>query len=239
MTTIESGLGSKPVDEFEVDLRDPLRLWAPEPLSSTLETFHVSPYSELGDRAEQFAYEQYRERGFCRESPRRWIEETDRWRDGSTLHVICEGDEVLGVLRTIVGRFDELPVSQFEPIDTMHEGTFLDGGSLAVKADHRGLGLATELYRHWVEIGVRNHVRGFCLLMDDGLVDFLHTMFALETHPFAQRRDYMGGDIEPLVVWMPQMLHHMARVRPELYKFATKGFTPQEIVDFDLPIVLT
>ncbi len=238
MTTIESGVDTKIVNELEVDLRDPMRLWAPEPLSPTLETFHVSPYSELGDRAERFAYTQYRERGYCRESRRQWIEETDPWREGSTLHVICEGDEVIGVLRTIVGRFEELPVSQFEPIEVMPDGTYLDGGSLAVKADHRGIGLATELYRHWVEVGVRNRVRGFCLLMDDGLVDFLHTMFALETHPFARRRNYMGGDIEPLVVWLPDMLHRMAIVRPELYKFATKGFTPQEIVEFDLPILL-
>lgn len=238
MTTTESRIDLSFSNEIEIDLRDPLRLWAPEPLDAVLRTEHVSPYSELGDRAEQFVYEQYRERGYCRKSPRSWIEETEPWRQGSTLHVICEGDEVLGVLRTIVGPFDKLPVSQFEPIDTMREGLFLDGGSLAVKADHRGIGLATELYRHWVEVGVRNHVRGFCLLMDDGLVDFLHTMFALETHPFAQRRAYMGGDIEPLVVWMPDMLHRMAVVRPELYKFATKGFTPQEIVDFDLPIIL-
>jgi GNAT superfamily N-acetyltransferase len=218
---------------------DPLRLWVPDPLDERLVSYHVTSDTELGDRAEQFVYENYREQGYCRESPRRWVEEVDQWREGSVLHVICDGDEVLGVLRTIIGTFEELPVSQFERTREMRPGNLLDGGSLVVKADYRGVGLATELYRHWIEVGIRNRVEGFCLLMDDGLVDVLHQFYALPTHAFAERRHYMGGDIEPLVVWLDEMLEQLSLLRPNLYKLAISGFTPEELVEFDLPIVLS
>lgn len=221
-----------------IEAPDSLRLWVPDALDERLTSHHVASDTELGDRAEQFVYDNYREQGYCRESPRRWVEEVERWREGSILHVICDGDEVLGVLRTIIGGFDDLPVSQFGRTMPMRDGLLLDGGSLAVKADYRGIGLATELYRHWLEVGIRNRVEGFCLLMDDGLIDVMHTFYALPTHAFAERRLYMGGNIQPLVVWLDELVEQMSSARPKLYQYAISGFSPEEIVEFDLPIVL-
>jgi GNAT superfamily N-acetyltransferase len=220
------------------ETEDQFRLWLPDPLDPGLVCHHVAPDTQLGDRAERFVYETYRDHGYCRESPRQWVEEVEPWRARSTLHVVCDGDELLGVLRTIVGEIDELPVSQFKRTAPMRDGLLLDGGSLAVKPDFRGVGLATELYRHWIEVGIRRRVEGFCLLMDDGYIEVMHALYALPTHPFAERQRYMGGDIQPLVVWMDEMLESLARSRPLLYKYAVSGFTPQEIVEFDLPIIL-
>ncbi|WP_255626086.1 GNAT family N-acetyltransferase [Dermatobacter hominis] len=222
----------------DLEQSDTLRLWVPDPLDPSLTTYHTTPDTEIGDRAERFVYDTYREHGYCEESPRGWVEEVEPWRSRGTLHVICDGDEVLGVLRTIVGRFEDLPVSQFEQTEALRDGLLLDGGSLAVKSDYRGVGLATELYRNWLEVGIRAGVEGFCMLMDDGYVDVMHTLYALPTHAFAARREYMGGDIEPLVVYIDEMLEQMARVRPNLYKYAISGFTPEEIVKYDLPIIL-
>lgn len=223
---------------LEPEQTDSFRLWVPDPLDDSLQTFHTTPDTVVGDRAERFVYRTYREQGYCIESDREWVEEVEPWRDRGTLHVICDGDEVLGVLRTIVGRFEDLPVSQFQQTRPLRDGLLLDGGSLAVKSDFRGVGLATELYRNWLEVGIRSGVAGFCMLMDDGYVDVMHQLYALPTHAFAARERYMGGDIEPLVVYIDEMLEQMARLRPNLYKFAISGFTPEEIAKYDLPILL-
>jgi hypothetical protein len=50
---------------------------------------------------------------------------------------------------------------------------------------------------------------------------------------------YMGGDILPIVVRMDELLVEFPTHRPFVYQVAISGFSPQEIVDFDLPIVLT
>lgn len=232
------------VDDFvdaqptHLDDSDPFTSWAPDPLDSGLTTHHVSPYCEIGDRAERFVYETYRSKGYCEESARGWVEEVEPWRDRGVLHVICDGDEVLGVLRTIIGRYEDLPVSQFEQTVPLRDGQLLDGGSLAVKEDYRGVGLASELYRNWLDVAIREGAEGFCMLMDDGYVDVMHTFYALPTHPFAKRERYMGGDIEPVVVWIDEMLEQMARRRPNLYKYAISGFTAAEVVKYDLPIIL-
>lgn len=217
---------------------DGLRLWVPEPLDPQLRLEHVSPFSELGDRAEQFVYDTYRVSGFCKESPRRWVEETDPWREGSTLHVVTDQDEILGVLRTMAGTIDQLPASQFVPNIPMRTGRLLEGGSLAVKADHRGLGIANELHRLMFQIGIQEQVEGWCMLIDSWMADFLRDVYAFPTRIFSERRQFMGGHIEPIVVWVDELIHEMSTRRPKLYQHAIATLTPEEIVRFDLPIVL-
>jgi GNAT superfamily N-acetyltransferase len=217
---------------------DGLRDWVPEPLDDRLALHHVSPYSDLGDRAEQFVYDTYRVSGFCKESPRRWVEETDPWREGSTLHVVTDGDDVLGVLRTMVGEFRELPVSQFDPCIPMRSGRLVEGGSLAVKADHRGLGIANELHRLMFRIGIEEGVEGWAMLIDAWMADFLREVYVFPTHVFSERRQFMGGMIEPIVVWVDELLVEMSSRRPALYRHAIRDFTPEQIVALDLPIVL-
>lgn len=225
-------------DDTHSATEDPLRLWVPEPFDPGLELHHVTPESDLGDRAEQFVYDTYRVSGFCRESPRRWVEETDPWRKGSTLHVVCDGDEVLGVLRTMIGEFHELPASQFTPNIEMRSGLLLEGGSLAVKADHRGLGIANELHRLMFRIGIEEQVEGWCMLIDAWMADFLREVYAFPNRVFSERRQYMGGRIEPIVVWVDELVEQMSAKRPKLYQHAISVFTPEEIARYDLPIVL-
>ncbi len=215
-----------------------LRDWVPEPLEPSLSVHHVAPESDLGDRAERFVYDTYRVSGFCAESPRGWVEETDPWREGSTLHVICDGDEVLGVLRTMVGELRDLPASQFEPSIPMRPGRLLEGGSLAVKADYRGMGIANELHRLMFHIGIEEGVEGWCMLIDGWMADFLRQVYVFPTHVFSERRQFMGGEIEPIVVWVDELLREMSARRPALYRHAIRDFTPEEIAAYDLPIVL-
>lgn len=225
--------------EVVVDVDDPLHTFAPDLLDENLTSHHVTPETDLGAAAEHFVYDVYRVSGFCRESPRRVVEETEPWRPGSALHVVCDGDEVLGVVRTILGTYESLPIGQFDPEQTPPPGPLCEVASLAVKPDRRGMGVANELHRMVFEFGVRNRVNGYCFLVDEWMSQFFQDYYAFPVRRMAPVQPYMGGDVLPIVVRMDELLVDFPTHRPFVYQVATSGFSPQEIVDFDLPIVLT
>ena len=225
--------------EITVDVDDPLHTFTPDLLDENLTSHHVTPESELGATAEQFVYDVYRVSGFCRESARRVVEETEPWRPGSALHVVCDGPDVLGVVRTLLGPYEALPIGQFEPQQPPPDGQLCEVASLAVKPDRRGMGVANDLHRMVFEFGVRNHVQGFCFLVDEWMSQFFQDYYAFPVRPMGPVQPYMGGDVLPIVVRMDELLVDFPTRRPFVYQVATSGFSPQEIVDFDLPIVLT
>lgn len=221
-----------------VDTDDPLYTFAPDALDEGLVSEHTTPETELGQRAEHFLYDIYRVSEFCRESPRRMVEETEPWRPGSAMHVVRDGDDVLGLVRTLLGRYEDLPIGQFQTTEPIPAGTYCEVASLAVKPDRRGMGVANELHRMTFEFGVRNHVDGFCFLVDEWMSQFFQDYYAFPIHQMAPLQDYMGGRIVPILVPMSELLVDFPTRRPFVYEVAISGFTPQEIVDFDLPIVL-
>jgi hypothetical protein len=237
-TQAETGTRTGVAIEVAVDTDDPLHTFAPDLLDEHLVSDHVTPETEIGAKAERFVYDIYRVSGFCRESPRGVVEETEPWRPGSAMHVVRDGDEVLGVVRTLLGSYDALPIGQFEPEVEPPAGTLCEVASLAVKPDRRGLGVANELHRMTFEFGVRNQVEGFCFLVDEWMSQFFQDYYAFPVRQMAPVQDYMGGRIVPILVRMDELLVEFPTRRPFVYQVAIKGFTPQEIVEFDLPIVL-
>ena len=216
-----------------------LRLFDPERLDPTLTPHLVLPGDPLWDAAERFVYSMYRVSGFCAESPREWVEESQPWRDGSVLHVITHGDEqILGVARTIVGTYDQLPVGQFEPTVPVPQGLLCEIGSLAVRPDQRGLGVTNELHRRAIHTGVRAGATGFVFLIDQWMFDFFDDYYGAPVRVLAPSRPYMGGDVVPTGMWLPEMFHQLAVRRPNVYKWSVEGFEPQMYADLDLPILL-
>ncbi|HMU79379.1 MAG TPA: GNAT family N-acetyltransferase [Microthrixaceae bacterium] len=217
---------------------DPLYTFTPEKLDPELVSEHTTPETDIGRVAERFVYEIYRVSGFCKESERGVVEETEPWRPGSALHIVRADDQVLGTVRTLLGTYQQLPIGQFEPIVTPPTGRLCEVASLAVKPDRRGMGVANELHRMTFEFGVRQQVEGFCFLVDSWMVTFFEDYYAFPVTRMAPIQDYMGGQIEPIYVPMDQLLIDFPSRRPFAYEVAISGFTPQEIVDFDLPIIL-
>ncbi len=210
-----------------VAAHDPRRDFEPERLETGLRIQSVDPTSDLGVRAEQFVYEVYRTSGFCAESPRRHVEETDPWRPGSTLHVVTDDasdDRIVGVVRTILGRLGDLPTAAHVPgIAPGHtERRVCEIGSLAVHASQRGLGVANELHRAAFLAGFRAGVRGFCFLVEQWMVEFFSDVYGLPVHPLAPARHYMGGDVVPVAMWLPEMLDVIAVSRPAVYAWAVE-----------------
>jgi hypothetical protein len=230
---------------------DPNHGFIPDRLEPGLVCRSVSPASDLGIRAEQFVYDVFRTSGFCAESPRRHVEESEPWREGSTLHVITDdgdhgrevgrdGDEpgaVVGVVRTILGTFDELPVSRFDPAVAVPGGVLCEIGSLAVKSDQRGMGVANELHRAAFLAGIRERCDGFCFLIEEWMFDFFAGVYGLPVRRLAPPSHFMGGDIVPTGMWMPEMLRVIARVRPHVYRWAVEDLEEYLHVELDLPMV--
>ncbi len=226
---------------------DPNRTFTPDRLEPGLVCRSVPPTSDLGVRAEQFVYDVFRTSGFCAESPRRHVEETEPWRGGSMLHVITDdGDDgqdvgepgaIVGVVRTIRGTFDELPVSRFDPEVPVPEGVLCEIGSLAVKSDQRGLGVANELHRAAFLAGIRDRCDGFCFLIEEWMFDFFAGVYGLPVRRLAPPSHFMGGDIVPTGMWMPEMLRVIARIRPNVYRWAVEDLEQNLHVELDLPMV--
>ena len=214
-------------------------LFEPERLHPSLRVQTVLPDDELWDPAERFVYQVFRTSGFCRESPREWVEETQPWRDCSTLHVITEEDgRVMGVCRTMFGAYDDLPVSQFRPEVPIRSGVLCEIGSLAVRPSQRGLGVANELHRSAFQAGIRAGAQGFCFLVDQWMFDFFGSHYGLPVRKLAPARGFMGGDVVPTAMWMPEMLEQIAVIRPRVYNWSLEGVEASLRAALDLPIIL-
>ncbi len=211
----------------------------PEMLDEGLTIQRVVEGDELWDPAERFVYRVFRTAGFCGHSPREWVEETEPWRPGSTLHVVTdENDVIVGVVRSILAPFDGLPASQFTPEIEVREGLLCEIGSLAVQAAQRGLGVANELHKAAFQDGIIADVNGFCFLIDSWMFDFFRDVYGLPVQALAPPRRYMGGDVVPTAMWQPEMLEQVARIRPRFYARFVEDIDPVLRAELDLPIVL-
>jgi GNAT superfamily N-acetyltransferase len=220
-------------------VEDPHHLFDPERLDHSLESHLVGESDDLWEPAERFVYSVFRVSGFCKESPREWVEETQPWRPGSKLHVITDRAlEVNGVARTILGTYDELPVSQFRPTIPIPSGRLCEIGSLAVRPSHRGLGVANELHRAAFQFGIREGIEGFCFLIDEWMFDFFRTYYGLPVRAIAPPREYMGGMVVATGMWLPEMLEQLVRVRPHVYRWAVEGLEPELFARREIPILL-
>ncbi len=219
-------------------LEDPRRDFEPERLDPTLRVHTISEDDALWIPAENFVYRAFRVSEFCRESPRHVVEETEPWRRGSLLHVITDHNSPVGVARTILGTYDQLPVSQFEPEIDVPSGRLCEIGSLAVQPTQRGLGVANELHRLAFMAGIHAGIEGFCFLIDSWMFDFFQTHYGLPVRALASPRSFMGGEVVPTGMWVPEMLHVLFRTRPNVYKWAVESLEPRLFAEYDLPIVL-
>ncbi|MEX0767561.1 MAG: GNAT family N-acetyltransferase [Microthrixaceae bacterium] len=215
------------------------RMFEPERLDPSLSSQVVTEADPLWDRAERFVYALFRLSGFCSESPREWVEETQPWRENSRLHVITEADGlVTGVARTMIGRYQDLPVSQFSPTIEIPTGMLCEIGSLAVRPTQRGLGVANELHRTAFQYGIRQGVQGFVFLIDEWMFKFFESHYGLPVLALAPPQEFMGGVVVPTAMWLPDMMQQLVRTRPNVFKWSIEGFEPRTISELDLPILL-
>ena len=240
MALLETTFSLVPESYVERDAAElEARMFEPDRLEVGLNSRVISSSDALWDPAERFVYSLFRLSGFCAESPREWVEETQPWRENSRLHVITEGEDlVTGVARTMIGKYEDLPVSQFTPTIEVPDGPLCEIGSLAVRPSQRGLGVANELHRTAFQYGIRQGVQVFVFLIDQWMFEFFETHYGLPVLALAPPREFMGGVVVPTAMWLPEMMQTLVRTRPNVFKWSIEGFDAHTIASLDLPILL-
>ncbi|MFM7070014.1 MAG: hypothetical protein ACKOYM_11220, partial [Actinomycetes bacterium] len=176
MATIETisapGGGERTSGEIAL-VDEAARAFRPEPCDPALHLRLIDESDQPAwDEAERFIYDVFRVSDFCDESPRGWVEEIDRYRSGSTLHVIADSQRPVGAVRTMRGTYDSLPIGSFPAEVPITAGPLVEIGSLAVRATLRGLGVANELHRSAVRFTLLTGAEGFCMLVEPWAIDF-------------------------------------------------------------------
>ncbi|HXH56183.1 N-acyl amino acid synthase FeeM domain-containing protein [Iamia sp.] len=192
---------------------------------------------ELWDAAEAFVYDIYRQIGYCEESPRRRVEELPRWNDRSIFHAVIDDDgTVIGTVRTIVGRYSELPVGKFERTDSHLADPVCELSSLTVRTDVRSTGVIEHLYRAgWLD-AFRGRSNAVVALIDEWLFDVFVDTYHLPFTVVGVAQEYMGG--VPIPVALPLAGRHyvdMAMTNPEFWRWTLEAVTPDEARAWNLP----
>ncbi|MFM7064125.1 MAG: GNAT family N-acetyltransferase [Actinomycetes bacterium] len=211
----------------------------PEPCDPALSLRLVDELDlERWDEAERFIYDVFRVSEFCEESSRGWVEEIDRYRHGSTLHVISDPARPVGVVRTIPGTYDQLPIGAFPATVPLTAGPLVEIGSLAVRATLRGLGVANELHRSAVRCALLTGAEGFCMLVEPWAIDFYRDVDGVPRRQPAEARHYMGSLTVPAVAMLDEMVDNLVRTRRGVYQWFTEGLPVEVFTERGLPLVL-
>jgi hypothetical protein len=204
---------------------------------------HVLDHEDADERwekAERFVYDTYRQMDYCEVSPRQRVEVLQSWNDRSRFHVVFdENEEVVGTVRVIADAFEHLPVGMFERTDFVDPDPVAELSSLAVAPNARGLSVVVHLCRSaFVETWATGG-SALVFLIDDWMVDLLADTYCLPIRSVGVQRFHMGGDVTPSAMTLrgPEFID-TARRNPHYWRWMTEAFTAQQVVDWELPIVL-
>lgn len=190
--------------------------------------------------AEAFVYEMYVKIGYTEPSPRHQVEELARWSDRSRFHVVLdEHGHVIGTIRTIFGRYRELPVSQFERTDHDDPDPVCEFSSLVVDPTQRSTGVIEHLYRAgWLDAW-RSGSKAVVALIDDWLFDAFRHTYHLPFRKIGIGQHFMGANPVPVALPLtgPAYLE-LARNNPHFWAWTLEAVAATEVRDWDLPIVL-
>lgn len=191
--------------------------------------------------AERFLYEVYRDSEFCAESPRQMVEELDEWRVGSRFHLVHDEDlHVLGSVRTIFGRIDELPIGAFDLdlSDRVGQGLCCELSSLAVAPSSRSSGIIEHIYRAGWLAAWRAGALDLVALVDDWLLEVFTDVYGLPFRPIGRSHFHMGGDVIPVAMALQGPAYeNLARTRPAFWEWTLEACSDEEMVAWSLPPV--
>lgn len=194
---------------------------------------------EMWHRAEAFVYGIYREIGYCDESPHDRVEELAVWDHLSEFHAVVDDDGVvIGVVRTICGRFEDLPVAQFDRTDFDDADPVCELSSLTVRTDVRSTGVIEQLYRAGWLASWRAGSTAVVALIDDWLFEVFRDTYRLPFRQIGVGRDYMGS--HPLPVAMPlagSAYEVTATQNPDFWAWTLEAVEADEVARWDLPPV--
>ena len=185
--------------------------------------------------AELIEYSVFVESGFCEPNEAERVLEYDAWREQCEFQVVVsDTDEVTAVVRTIVGRYEDLPVGKFARDEQRPPDPVLEYASLAIPASNRRQGQAEELYRAVFVEGVRHGVGGLVAIAEDWLLRLLQQGFDLPFTRLGPSKWYMGGDCFAIGMDMHETFRHLAVRQPSFLGWVLSEIDLRDIPSPDL-----
>jgi hypothetical protein len=194
---------------------------------------------DLWMQAEAFVYDIYRQVGYCDESPRHRVEELARWEERSRLHAVMDDDdEVIGVVRTIFGDYEDLPVGQFERTDGSDPDPVCELSSLTVRTDVRSTGVIEHLYRAgWLD-AFRHGSTTLVALIDDWLLEVFQGTYRLPFKVIGVGKEYMGSTPVPVAMPLTGPDYQLtADENPDFWAWTLEAVSDDEAAAWSLPLL--
>lgn len=234
MTDVDTG-----VAELAPKLRLGSRFSGPIDLAPGLHV-EMTATGRLWDEAASFQYEQFLTQGFCAPSTQKRVEEYDEWSDRSVFHVVHDGLEIRGVIRTITAPYDELPVAKV----ATRTGDFppdqcCEFASFTVASDsRRRTGVAESLFRSALMQAVDDRATSVVAVVVPSLFHLLRRFYGFPFVELGPAKYYMGSDSLPIGLTLLSCAEALASESRDNYRWFFGGLTTEEIVRYGFPIVL-
>ena len=231
----------EPPFEIELPTITRIRFGPPKAMPENLFQVVARRGDPWWDSAAEFVYDEYRRRGWCRSSATRRVPEHEPWADISVFHLLVDTSEgIAGTLRTVIGRFDDLPIgSQYPRSSVWPPDLCCEFGAFVVAADAKKLQATSYLHRSALEVGVKGGALSVVAVVETPLLRLLRDGYGF---PFCQvglAQDYMGAECIPIATTYKDIAESIFRLDKEMYRWLFQVFSDDELVEYDFPIDLT
>jgi hypothetical protein len=200
----------------------------------------AEPGDPWWEEAAAFVYDEYLRRGWCGRSADRRVSEHEPWAEASTFHIINHADRgIVGTLRTIVGRFEELPIGrQYPRPGRWPPDLCCEFGAFVIAGRARQLQTASYLHRSALELGVRTGAQSVVAVVEPPLLRLLRDGYGFPFIQIGDSRNYMGAECIPIATTYVGIAESIARLDEGLYDWLFSVFSPPELARNQFPILL-
>jgi len=190
--------------------------------------------SDLAEAGRRLEYEIFVEENFFPPTESGCIEDYADYESRSVFHVITdEADEVVGVVRSVLGPYDSLPLSHYVPErwTQFPSSSACEYASLAIRPECRKHGLAEELYRSVFALAWRSQQEGLVALVDPWLHDLLNDFYGCAFEQIGPESDYFSGFlVRPIGVSLEALEAVMPKRVPEFWEWLVEGIEQEDVV---------
>jgi GNAT superfamily N-acetyltransferase len=190
--------------------------------------------SDLAEAGRRLEYEIFVAEEFFPPSESGHIDDYADFESQSVFHVITdETDEVVGVVRSVLGPYDSLPVSHYVPErwTNFPSRPVCEYASLAIRPECRKHGLAEELYRSVFALAWRSQLEGLVALVDPWMHALLNDFYGCAFEQIGPESEYFSGFVvRPIGVTLEALESVMPRRVPAFWEWLCEGIEQEDVV---------
>lgn len=194
----------------------------------------ITADSEIAEAARKLEYQIFIDEGFFPATDDGRIAEYGPYESQSIFHVVISSEnEVIGVVRSLLGDYATLPVGHHAPDrwDGFPTEPVCEYASLAIRPDMRKhLGIAEELYRSVFALAWRSGVSGLVALVDPWLQQLLNEYYGCQFDQVGPEIDLHGFAVRPIGVALVTLEQVMPVRVPQFWAWLVEGIEQAEIV---------